>query len=59
MGDERIASDDAEQTPCKVCGEPIRFDQARAYYKTADERFWHPDCLPAVHRSVDTGGGQS
>jgi len=35
-----------DQTPCEECGDPIRFDTARAYYKTPDERFWHPECLP-------------
>ena len=44
---------DAEQTPCEGCDKPIRFDQARPYYKTADERFWHPDCLPEDYRPVD------
>ncbi|SEH60696.1 hypothetical protein SAMN05192561_11229 [Halopenitus malekzadehii] len=58
------SSSGTEQTPCEECGEPIRFDRARAYYKTPDERFWHPDCLPEEYRSVDTdtersNGGES
>jgi hypothetical protein len=48
-------SDETEQTPCEECGDPIRFDRARTYYKTPDERFWHPECLPEEHRSVDAG----
>jgi hypothetical protein len=54
-----MSSGVTEQTTCQDCGEPIRFDRARAYYKTPDERFWHPDCLPEEYRDRDTGEDQS
>lgn len=40
-GSERFEEDVEE---CEECGGEIDFREATAYYKTADERFWHEDC---------------
>lgn len=42
-----------ESTPCEECGDPVYFDNAPAYYKTPDDRFWHPLCAP-----VEPGGDE-
>lgn len=47
-----VPVEDRESTPCEECGEPIFFDTARAYFKSPDERFWHPDCIPEKYREA-------
>lgn len=37
-------------TECEECEEPVRFDEPAAYYKTADDRFWHAECAPGAER---------
>lgn len=39
-----------ESTPCEECGEPVDFTSPEAFYKTADERFWHEDCYGQLQK---------
>ena len=35
-----------EATECEGCDGFVRFDNSDPYYKTADDRFWHAECVP-------------
>ena len=43
---DEAAVEREEATECEGCDGVVRFDNSDPYYKTPDDRFWHPECIP-------------